>query len=151
MAVFLVQHGLSLSKDKDPAKGLSEQGRDNTKTIAQVAKTYAIPVKEICHSGKTRAEQTADVFNEYLAPEQGVSRIDGIKAMDDVTLFAGSLDSGSDTLYVGHLPFMEKLTSYLICGSAENRVFKFQNSGIVCMDRDEDGWFIKWSLNPDIS
>lgn len=51
-----------------------------------------------------------------------------------------------------HLPFMERLTSYLITGSIEKRVFKFQNGGIVCLERDagSGGWFIKWSLVPAI-
>ncbi len=31
MALFLAQHGLSLPKDKDPEKGLSEKGLENTK------------------------------------------------------------------------------------------------------------------------
>jgi len=46
---------------------------------------------------------------------------------------------------------MEKLVSYLTTGREEPKVIKFQNSGIVCLDQDESGWFIRWTLNPDIS
>ena len=55
-------------------------------------------------------------------------------------------------MLVGHLPFMERLTSHLITGSSENLVFKFQNGGIVCLDQDPgtDTWFIKWALMPNI-
>ena len=38
MALFLVQHGKSLSKDKDPKKGLSEEGIAETERIAKAAK-----------------------------------------------------------------------------------------------------------------
>ena len=38
MALFLVQHGLSLSKEKDPEKGLSNAGKEDTRRIADVAK-----------------------------------------------------------------------------------------------------------------
>ncbi|MCP4024510.1 MAG: phosphohistidine phosphatase SixA [Desulfobacteraceae bacterium] len=151
MAVFLVQHGFSLPKDKDPEKGLSQEGKENTLKITQVAKSYGIPVKEICHSTKARAAQTAQIFNDALAPERGISMIDGIKAMDDVKIFSQSIDAAKDVMYVGHLPFMEKLVSYLICGSDDKKVFKFQNSGVVCLDTDDDGWFVKWSLSPNIS
>ena len=55
-------------------------------------------------------------------------------------------------MLVGHLPFMERMTSYLIIGSTEPPLFKFQNGGIVCLDRlPETGrWVIKWTLMPNI-
>jgi phosphohistidine phosphatase len=50
------------------------------------------------------------------------------------------------------LPFMEKLTSYLVVGSDEYPIFKFQNGGIVCLDKEPDSkrWIIKWTLMPNI-
>ncbi len=66
MAVYLVQHGKSLPKEKDPAKGLSETGRQETLKIADVALMYQVPVSIIAHSGKTRAEQTARIFKDIL-------------------------------------------------------------------------------------
>ncbi|MCJ7772188.1 MAG: hypothetical protein MUP22_03525, partial [Desulfobacterales bacterium] len=42
-----------------------------------------------------------------------------------------------DVMLVEHLPFMERLTAYLITGSFEKPVFKFQNIGIVCLDKDQ--------------
>lgn len=151
MALFLVQHGLSLSKDKDPEKGLSKAGEKDTWRIADVAKSYAIPVAKIVHSGKKRAAQTGAIFQDALQPESELSEISGIKPMDDVTAFGDTLDSAANLMVVGHLPFMEKLVSYLSAGRTDKRVYKFQNSGIVCLDREDDDWFIKWTLNPDIS
>jgi phosphohistidine phosphatase len=49
------------------------------------------------------------------------------------------------------LPFMEKLTSYLVTGSPDRPpVLRFQNGGIVCLDLDKEtnSWFIKWTLFP---
>jgi phosphohistidine phosphatase SixA len=70
MAVYLVQHGKSLPKEKDPAKGLSDTGRQETLKIADVAKMYQVPVSRIGHSGKARAEQTAQIFREVLKSGQ---------------------------------------------------------------------------------
>jgi phosphohistidine phosphatase len=151
MALFLVQHGLSLSKDKDPEKGLSQAGEKDTRRIADVAKSYAIPVVRIVHSGKKRAAQTGAIFQDALQPESKLSKISGIKPMDDVTAFGDTLDPAANLMVVGHLPFMEKLVSYLSAGLVDKRVYKFQNSGIVCLDREDGDWFIKWTLNPDIS
>ncbi|HUV78637.1 MAG TPA: phosphohistidine phosphatase SixA [Desulfobacterales bacterium] len=150
MALFLLQHGKSLPKDKDPNKGLSEAGIHETERIAQVAKGYGVHVSSIAHSGKTRACQTADIFASALKPEGGLQEISGLNPLDDVTAVA--IDSTEDRMLVGHLPFMERLTAYLITGSIERPVFKFQNSGIVCLDKDPDtlSWVIKWALMPQI-
>ncbi|MBW2556682.1 MAG: phosphohistidine phosphatase SixA [Deltaproteobacteria bacterium] len=152
MALFLLQHGKSLSKDKDPNKGLSEAGIDETERIAQVAKGYGVHVSSIAHSGKTRARQTADIFASALKPEGGLQEISGLNPLDDVTAVSDSIDSTEDRMLVGHLPFMERLTAYLITGSIERPVFKFQNSGIVCLDTDPATgcWMIKWALMPHI-
>jgi len=66
MSLYLIQHGKSLPKDKDPQKGLSQEGIAETERIAQVAKGYAIGVSMITHSGKTRARQTAEIFDAAL-------------------------------------------------------------------------------------
>jgi len=152
MALFLVQHGKSLSKDKDPKKGLSKEGIAETERIAQVAKGYAVGVSKITHSGKTRARQTAEIFEAALKLPGGIHESSGLSPMDDVAVFADTIDSTKDVMLVGHPPFMERLAAYLITGSSEKPVFKFQNSGIVCLDRDPatESWVIKWTLMPHI-
>ena len=152
MAIFLVQHGLSLPKEIDPEKGLSDQGRTDTIKIAEVAKAYQIPVKKVVHSSKKRAEQTAAIFNEILGIKPSCDCIDGINPLDDVPVFAKGIDPSSNVMVVGHLPFMERLVSYLTTGTTDLKIYRFQNSGIVCLDCDESKkWYIKWTLNPNIS
>lgn len=151
MSVFLVQHGLSLPKTEDPEKGLSDRGREETLKIAEVAAGYGVKISKIFHSGKKRAEQTARIMAENLCPGLGLEQMADISAMDDVKGLANRLDPDSGHMVVGHLPYMEKLVSYLTTGREEPKVLKFQNSGIVCLDQDESGWFIRWTLNPSIS
>ena len=152
MALYLVQHGKSFSKDQDPEQGLTDEGIAQVELIAGVAKGYGVRVDTVCHSSKKRAIQTADIFSQALQDHKNLREIAGIKPMDDVTLLASSLKSEDNVMYVGHLPFMERLTSYLVAGSADLRVFKFQNGGIVCLDQEEGSasWFIKWALMPKI-
>ncbi len=151
MALFLVQHGLSLSKDQDPEKGLSEKGIENTQKIADVAKFYDIQASKIVHSGKKRTKETAIIFSETLGIKEPIEQVDGIKPLDDVKAFHDKTDLKSELMVVGHLPFLKKLTSYIITGQQDLRIYKFQNSGIVCLDHEQDDWYIKWTLNPDIS
>ncbi len=152
MALYLVQHGRSRPKDVDPDQGLSDEGIAETKRIAEVALNYRIQVALIKQSGKKRARQTADIFADTLQPAGGVEETAGLKPMDDVSAFAGGLDAGANVMLVGHLPFMERMAAYLVTGSADRPIFKFQNSGIVCLDKDPNSgaWIIVWTLMPKI-
>jgi len=152
MAIFLVQHGKSLPKDQDPEQGLSPQGRENVERIAATARGYGVQVGSIVHSGKKRARETAEIFAAALSPAGGVKQMDGLKPLDDVVSFAGGLDAQSRLMMVGHLPFMERLTSFLVTGDMDSPVLKFQNGGIVCLDQGSEGkgWIIKWTLMPEI-
>ena len=152
MALYLVQHGKSLSKDIDPDQGLSQEGIAETKRIAEVAANYRVNVSHIKHSVKARAHQTAEIFASTLNPAGGILEVAGLKPMDDVTTFAVAIDPDENIMLVGHLPFMERITSYLTTGSTENLVFKFQNGGILCLDENTHTktWYIKWTLMPHI-
>ncbi len=152
MAVYLVQHGLSLPKEQDPQRGLSEAGIADVKRIAEVAKGYEVPVAAIFHSGKKRARETALIFASALNPEGGVTKMAGLNPMDDVQSFSKNLSFHENHMFVGHLPFMEKLTAFLITGNADRPVFQFQNGGIVCLDQygDQENRVIKWTLMPHI-
>ena len=152
MAVYLVQHGKSLPKDIDPDQGLSEEGVAETKRIADVAANYGVNVSHIKHSVKTRAHKTAEIFASALNPAVGIVEVGGLKPLDDVIAFAASIDPDENTMLVGHLPFMERMASYLVTGSIDKPVFKFQNSGIVCLSKDPavGSWVIIWTLMPKI-
>jgi phosphohistidine phosphatase len=152
MAIYLVQHGKSLPKEVDPEKGLSAEGLAEVRRMAEVAKGYRVMVSQILHSGKKRSLQTAEGFALALNPARGVCEIDGIDPLDDVTPFASRLDFASNQMIVGHLPFLERLVSCLITGSINTPVFKLQNGGILCLDKDPNkaAVVIKWSLMPHI-
>jgi len=153
MALYLVQHGKSLSKEQDPEQGLSQEGYADVKRIAAVAAGYGVRPAAIRHSGRKRARQTAEIFAEALRGEMSkVEPVSGIDPLDDVAAVANTLRTGDNLMLVGHLPFMERLAGFLITGSAERLIFKFQNGGIVCVYKDPDTqwWFIKWTLSPRI-
>ncbi len=152
MALYLIQHGKSLPKDQDPDQGLSDEGIAETERMANLAKDHGLAVTQIRHSVKTRARQTAEIFARSLNPQQGIQEVNGIKPLDDVAEYAAEIDPDENIMLVGHLPFMERITAYLITGSMDQTVFKFQNSGIVCLDKDPDkqGWVILGALTPKI-
>lgn len=153
MAIYIVQHGKNLSKDEDPDKGLSDQGQKETRLIAGVANGYNIKVSKIIHSGIKRAAQTADILKTYFAPEEGVVSVDNMNPLSDAVSFSKTIEMDSNIMLVGHLPFLERLVSYLVIGRSDHCIFKLQNSGILCVDRIDtlEHPVIKWGIMPDIS
>ena len=150
MTVYLVQHGLCLEKEKDPNRSLSAEGRAAIIKVAQTASNTGITVPTIYHSGKLRALQTAEIFSEHLKTDK-IEPIKGLSPLDNIEEFANQFQFTEKTMIVGHLPFMERLTSYLLTGNQDQTIVKFQNAGIVCLDLNEtNNWYIKWTIMPVI-
>jgi len=152
MALYLVQHGKALAKAEDPEKGLSPEGIGDVERIAGVARGYGVTVGRIRHSGTKRSRMTAELVAAQLTPAGGVDGADGLAPLDAVEPWAERLDPADDLMVVGHLPFLERLASLLVMGFTDRPVFKLQNGGILCLDRDagEEHWYIKWGLMPEV-
>ena len=78
MALYLVQHGKSLSKENDPEQGLSEEGIAEVQRIANVAKGYGVKAASIKHGVKKRARQTAEIFAPALLAENDIKEMTGL-------------------------------------------------------------------------
>jgi len=152
MSLYLVQHGKSLPKEIDPDRPLSEEGKTTVRRTAKTAGEYHIRVSQIIHSGKTRARQTAEIISTYIKPESGIRESTCLNPNDDVRPIASMIKGPENIMLVGHLPFMERLASYLITGNTENTAVKFQNGGIVCLDQDTEKatWYVKWMVMPEM-
>ena len=85
MQVYLVQHGLAKSKDEDPERPLTAVGREEVERVARAAAAVAVRPAAILHSGKARAEQTAEIFAAHTEPPQGVQAVYYISAAGDVS------------------------------------------------------------------
>ena len=150
MTIYLVQHGQCLAKEIDPNRSLSQEGRAAVIQVAHATANAGITVSTIFHSGKLRALQTAELFSEHLQTRK-IESITGLSPLDNVEDFADHFQFSEKIMIVGHLPFMERLTAYLITGNQDLTIVKFQNAGIVCLDQDETkNWHVKWTIMPVI-
>jgi len=149
MKLYLVQHGQAESKDVNPEQPLSERGRQETLLMAEMAAKLNLGAHEIRHSGKLRAEQTAAIFGRALSLMGNVVAISGLNPTDDVQPVADALaNEERNIMLVGHLPFLSRLVGLLVTGDPERSPVAFRNSGIVCLEREEDGWRVRWYLTP---
>ncbi len=152
MPLYLVRHGEAHLETFNADRSLTEEGRAAVDRIAHLLSAFAIPVSEILHSGKTRARQTADIMGHYLEPSLNIKEIKGINPNDDVTEISKSLDPSKNIMLVSHLPFLERLVSYLVIDTTNKTIIRFQTGGIVCLDKDAEmqSWYIKWALMPEM-
>lgn len=153
MKLYLVQHAQAKSKQEDPERPLSEQGQhDIRKVAAFVAKHGDVRVRQINHSGKTRAKQTAEVLAGTLHPLEGIAQATELEPMAEPSAWATRLASmDEDVMLVGHLPHLSKLAARLVCQNELQKVIDFQMGGVVCLFRDKPGvWSVRWLVTPEI-
>ncbi len=153
MALYLVQHGLSMPKDADPEQGLTDAGRIEAQRVAIKARELGIGVSRIIHSGRKRARQTAESFAALLTPGREPVQEMGLDPLGDAAAFAAGLRPDEDLMVVGHLPFLERLAALLLTGDPERTVVRFRNAGIVCMEylHDRRTWAVMWALTPEMA
>jgi len=152
MKLYLVQHAKAASKEMDPERTLTGQGRRDIQKVAAFIRPLNLSVDCLWHSGKRRAVQTAEVLAKAIEAKEGTIARDGLGPNDNVAALRSELASTEqDIMIVGHLPFLSKLTSLLLTGSESANTVAFKNAGIVCLSRyEENGWQVDWVLTPKI-
>ena len=152
MRLYLVQHGLAVDKEQDPARPLSAEGKRDVVLLAAKLGAAGVGVARVWHSGKLRAEQTAVQLVKQVLPGGRVQQMDGIAPNDPVEEFAADIDVWQDdTLVVGHLPFMARLVSQLLTGDPGRDCVQFRPGSIVCLERTSpDHWVLLWMLRPEL-
>jgi phosphohistidine phosphatase len=152
MRLYLMQHGKPLLEEIKPERPLSDQGRRDVAKIADFLKRVGVSVREIFHSGKTRARETAEIVAAALGPHVMVEERHDISPLDNVRRIAEDIStSHEDLLIAGHLPHLAKLTGLLVTANETVTVARFQQGGVVCLERDDAGkWAIAWMVVPEI-
>ena len=147
--LYLVRHGEATSNEQNPERPLTESGAKQVEQIAAWLTSTKLPVDEIRHSGKLRAQQTAEIFAQHLGLPELPTETPGLNPNDDVQPVVDSLNRETESLMlVGHLPFMGRLVGCLVVGDPEQTVADFDAAGVVVLQRDDDRWSIACALSP---
>jgi len=150
MKLYLVRHGKQVSENIDPASPLSEEGKEEVRSVAKELHRMKMNVEQVLHSRKTRAQQTAEIIAEHIDCNL-ISAIDGIKPLDPIQPIVSLINQEqNDTMLVGHLPFMSNLLTALIGGPSELQIVNFVAGVVCCLSRNATtGWIIEWVVRPD--
>jgi phosphohistidine phosphatase len=145
-----VRHGEAKSEAEDPERSLTIRGEEETREISSAAKRRGIRPSRIYHSGKKRAEQTAGIIagGFDLSAQLG----HGLNPNDDIRPWVERISrEAEDFMIVGHLPFLEKLASFLVCGDEGAKAVMFRYSAILCLEKKESGrWAVDWIIKPEM-
>ncbi|MCK5581194.1 MAG: phosphohistidine phosphatase SixA [Candidatus Omnitrophica bacterium] len=151
MRLCLMRHGEAVNKSVDPARPLTTKGRGDTERIALVLKQASFNFDIVCHSGKTRAEQTAAIVRDVVSPQASFEKKEGLgpnDAIDDLVYDISAWDQ--DVVVVGHLPYLSVLTSRLVANNESKPLVAFQTSTAVILENDSNGnWYIVSVFNPE--
>jgi phosphohistidine phosphatase len=154
MKLYLIQHGEAKSEVEDPERSLTARGEKEVTGVSKAATGLNITPSKVYHSGKLRAKQTAEIIAKALKiPDLSVQPTQGLNPNDNIRPWAERISKErEDLMIVGHLPFLEKLTSFLLCGNENARLILFRYGAIVCLDQKEDKrWAVRWILTPEIA
>ncbi len=142
---YFVQHGIACSSDVDTARPLTDQGRAQVSEMARHLAAHRINIKKICHSGKLRAQQTAELFAAQLNCTD-VTVQAGMKPNDDPATFIDGISNEDAVMYVGHLPHLDRVVSLLLSGNGDLSLIKFQNAAVACVEKLPDRNCLNWYM-----
>ncbi|MGH8550516.1 MAG: hypothetical protein ACRERU_18320, partial [Methylococcales bacterium] len=81
-----------------------------------------------------------------------IEAITGLNPNDPVEPFVKQINNWQeDTLLAGHMPFLGRLTGYLLAGNSSTEIVAFKPGSMLCLERNESGnWAIAWMLRPEL-
>jgi len=152
MEVYLVQHGEAKPEAIDPARSLTDQGREEVERVARRAAALRLQVAEIRHSDKLRARQTAEILAREFSPSAGVREMEGLAPADDPEKARLQVEAAREPLMlVGHLPHLGRLASSLLVGDPTKEILRFRNGAILSLAKAERRWLLQWILTPELA
>ena len=77
MALYLMQHGEATTEAENPARPLTDTGRAAVERVAARAKAADVRIDRCVHSGKLRAEQTAELLVGVLGSDKSIEPATG--------------------------------------------------------------------------
>ena len=153
MRLYLVQHGDAVPERLNPERPLSAAGRREVEAVARLLAGAGARVARVVHSGKLRAQQTAELLAVSVAPDTVPEVMAGLSPNDPVEPMVRRIaDWTSDVMLVGHLPFMGKLVARLVAGDEGKPVGAFVPGTGVCLEQDKaNHWTIVCMVRPALA
>ena len=148
MKLYLVRHGEATDRAPRP---LSVRGREEVARIAAFLARSAARVDVVEHSGKARAQETAEILSRAIGDGSATTR-PGLAPDDSVTSFASELEGRhEELLVVSHLPFVDRALGALLGTARDEVTGAFEPGTVACLERaGRGGWALRFFLPPSL-
>ncbi len=152
MRIYIVRHAEAKLESEDPERPLTERGRRQAEAAAMFLKRTGVDADVIFHSVKTRARQTAEIIKRISGLPCPLRSRDCLNPEDSPqTIYKELSRSDKSVMVVGHLPFVDRLFSLLICRDEAHRIVKFTECAVAVLEQDAPlQWQIAFYVSPDV-
>jgi len=165
MKLYLVRHGIAVDRIggavlNDFQRPLTDEGKEETKVVAQALKKLNIKPDLVVASPLIRAKQTADIIRDVLSVKEDLKISDALApgggASDVYKFLRNSCDmrTTEEVVLVGHEPDIGRLAATLIWAGPEVNV-PFKKAGVCRIDVPDVPptmpGTLKWFITPKIA
>jgi len=149
MKVYLVNHVDALSAEQDPQRHISPKGRDQADRLGTRLRALGVAPVRILHSDKQWTIDTAIRVAAKLGAENKTAKAAyPINTDDPITPFMAEIAAaGGDIMMCGHVDYLLRSASRLVCGDENRKVVEFKpgNGTAVCLEGKDNDWFITYA------
>ena len=153
MKVYLVHHVDALSAEQDPQRHISPLGRDQADRLGTRLRALGVAPARILHSDKQWTIDTAERIAAKLgAEDKTVKAAYPINTGDPVAPFVAEIAaSRGDIMMCGHVDYLLRSASQLVCGNETRKVVEFKpgNGTAVCLEGKGSDWVITFAWRQD--
>jgi phosphohistidine phosphatase len=162
MKLYLVRHGIAQERIggavlNDSQRPLTDEGRAETRLVAQALKRLGVRGDLVVTSPLVRARQTAEILSEVLADGQDLKVTDSLApggSANSVFKFVRQHKAVEEIFLVGHEPDIGKLAATLLWAGPELDI-PFKKAGVCRVDVADlpptlPGT-LKWFITPKIA
>ncbi|MFN2443700.1 MAG: phosphohistidine phosphatase SixA [Thermoanaerobaculia bacterium] len=146
MLIWLMRHGDAEIRGQDDHRELTPEGRDAIEKLARRVAERTGAIHSVHHSGKRRAEQTAEILASTMKLDLAPAPLELLRPNADPYALARWIESLAEPVaLVTHLPLVERVAGVLISGSPEVPVLAFSTGTIAAIEKERDQWKLAWS------
>ena len=153
MKVWLVHHAHALTKEQDPQRHISPQGQAEADRLGNRFRALGVSPVKILHSDKQWTIDTAERIAARLGLEGKTAKAAyPIDTGSPVAPFLAEIEkAGGDIMMCGHVDYLLRTASALVCGDEKRKVVEFKpgNGTAVCLENEGKNWFVTYAWRQD--
>lgn len=162
MKLYLVRHGIATQHlggnvKSDAQRPLTEEGRAETKIVAQALKRLGVKPDLVVTSPLVRAYQTAEILLDVLSGSQKLEYCDALApggTASELYKFLRDYKTANEVFLVGHEPDMGRLAATILWAGPEIDI-PFKKAGVCRIDISSlpvsEPGILKWFITPKIA